>query len=228
MDERRYGPDEVERIFEAAAARRGRDEPGASPDGLTLAELQAIGGEVGLSPARIAEAAAAVDRPPPRRGTDLGMPVSVGRVVDLPRAPTDREWGLLVAELRDTFRARGRVRSDGDLRQWSNGNLHAVVEPAESGWRLRLGTTKGDAVGINRMGIVGTAVGLVLLLLLLLGGTAAGELTIPLTFLLMGGGALGLNAIRLPAWVREREAQMEHVAARALALLSAPPGEPDR
>jgi hypothetical protein len=95
-DERRYGEDEVSEIFEATAAARpssGSAHP-APVRGLTLAELQEIGMEVGVAPGRIADAAAKVDR---RRnatpaGTWLGMPVSAGRTMDLPRAPTDREW----------------------------------------------------------------------------------------------------------------------------------------
>ena len=116
-------------------------------EGLTLAELQAIGHEVGLPPERIFEAASALDRRrevPPSR-TSLGVPISVGLTVDLPRAPTDREWDMLVAELRTTFRARGRVESTGGSRQWVNGNLHAYVEPTQSGYRLRMGTLKGNA-----------------------------------------------------------------------------------
>lgn len=230
MDERRYRDEEVERIFRAAAAAREDDHRRlpASAEGLTLAELQEIGREVGLPPERIAEAASALDAPAPRRRTQMGLPVSVGRVVDLPRAPTDREWELLVAELRETFLARGRVRSDGGLRQWNNGHLHAYVEPAEDGYRLRLGTLKGDAAPLGRAGIVGILVGLVLLVLTLLTGEPAEELFRPLLFLLMGGVALGYNAVRLPAWAREREAQMEHVAARARALIGPGPASTER
>src|ERR1700741_1755290 len=104
-DERTYGEEEVAQIFEAAAARRGPGSTAPVPTkGLTLAELQAIGGEVGLAPERVAEAAAALDlRRDVRRRTELGMPVGVGRTIDLPRAPTDREWEMIVADLRETF-----------------------------------------------------------------------------------------------------------------------------
>ena len=119
-DERRYQEDEVREIFEAAA--RARDAEGVahpSRDGLTLAQLQEIGRDVGLSPARIAEAATALDlhRGARPRGTHLAMPVSVGMTVPLPRALDDHEWSLLVAELRQTFRARGQDRSSGSGRR---------------------------------------------------------------------------------------------------------------
>src|SRR4051812_20906351 len=118
-DERKYRDEEVAEIFEVAAAARRDAGPNAlSPaGGMTLAELQAIGGEVGLAPERIAEAAAALDlRRDAFRRNDFGMPVAVRRTVDLPRAPTDREWEMLVAELRETFNTRGREGSRGGIR----------------------------------------------------------------------------------------------------------------
>lgn len=51
-------------------------------------------------------------------------PVGVSRVVDRPRAPTDREWEQLIAEFRTTFGVRGQATSAGGLRDWSHGNLH--------------------------------------------------------------------------------------------------------
>jgi hypothetical protein len=227
QDERRYREEEVAEIFEAAASER-HPAPGAnaltSGQGLTLAELQAIGREVGIPADRIAGAAAALElRRSAARRTDLGMPVSVRRTVELPRAPTDREWEVLVAELRETFNARGRDRSQGGLREWSNGNLHARVEPTETGHRLRLGTTMGNGVALNRVGALGLLMAVVMLMVLALSGTLPESLFLPLMMIAMSGGALGYNAARLPGWAREREEQMERVAARAVALLG---GEP--
>lgn len=225
-DERRYGEKEVAEIFEAAASPRG---PGgralSSADGLTLGELQAIGAEVGIAPERIADAATALDlrrRAAPRR-TLLGMPVTVGRTVELPRAPTDREWELLVAELRETFGAHGKDRSSGGLRAWTNGNLHAYVEPTESGHRLRLGTLKGNSVALGRLGIAGLVVGLLMLAVLLLTGAPTDDLEMAALFALMGIAALAVNALRLPRWAHEREEQMEYIAARARTLIRAEP-----
>jgi hypothetical protein len=230
-DERRYQDEEIAEIFEAAATPRN---PGgrslASGDGLTLAELQAIGREVGMSPDRIADAASAIDlrRSALPRRTNLGMPVSVARTVDLPRAPTDREWSLLVAEMRETFNARGRDRSSGGLREWANGNLRAYVEPTEDGYRFRLGTTKGDALALNRVGVAGMLMGLVMLVVLFLTGGLAEEVFVPALLGLMGAGALASNALRLPGWAREREQQMEYIAARAQALIRPAPNPEDR
>src|SRR5437870_10699022 len=83
----------------------------------------------------------------------LGLPIGVGRSVDLDRALSDPEWERLVADLRDTFDATGRMRQDGAFRQWTNGNLQAVLEPTDIGHRLRLRTGKGDAVAFLMGGL---------------------------------------------------------------------------
>ncbi|MFL5382293.1 MAG: hypothetical protein ACJ8GN_07240 [Longimicrobiaceae bacterium] len=219
-DERRYDDDEVAAIFEAAASPQARGRALATRDGLSLAELQAIGGEAGIAPERIAGAAAALDlrRGAAPRRTYLGMPVSVGRIVDLPRAPADREWELLLAELRETFGAHGKDRSSGSLRAWTNGNLHAYVEPTEAGHRLRLGTVKGNAIVLGRMGIAGLLVGLLMALFLFATGEV-GDASLFALIAALGAAALGANALRLPGWAHEREEQMEHIAARARTLI---------
>ena len=224
-DERRYQEDEIAEIFETAASPPpSRERTPTSADGLTLADLQSIGREVGVPAERIAAAASAIDRrrlTPPRRSF-LGMPIGVGRSVDLPRAPTDREWEILVAELRETFHAQGRDASQGNLRAWRNGNLRALVEPTASGYRLRLGTTKGDAVALNNVGLGGILFGLATLVVSFLLGRLAEDVFVPLIMGSVGVVALTYNAVRLPGWAAEREQQMEYIAARALALLSAP------
>jgi len=221
-DERRYADDEVAEIFDAAAADPPRSRALTPAEGLTLGELQEIGREVGIPPERIAAAASALEG---RRGAlprraSLGMPIAVGRTVDLPRAPTDREWEQLVAELRETFRAHGRVGSMGDLRSWTNGNLHANVEPTEEGYRLRLGTLKGDAVAFNRLAMAGIAGSLILAVLFLLTGSLAQDLDVAAIIGAVGAATLVYNAARLPGWALEREEQMEHIAARARALIT--------
>jgi hypothetical protein len=225
-DERRYQDEEVAEIFETAASSQVRGPtPGAPAAGLTLAELQAIGTEVGIPADRIADAARALDarRSALPRRYHLGMPMAVGRIADLPRAPTDREWDLMLAECRATFRAHGQDVSRGSVRGWRNGNLHAYVEPADEGYRLRLGSLKGDATAVTMLGAAGILLGLVIFLVLLATGDLAAELVKPLVLILLGGGTLGYNALRLPGWAREREEQMEEVAARARELLGSGP-----
>ncbi len=223
-DERRYDDDEIREILELAASDPDpRTSALASPKGLTLSELQDIGREVGLAPERIAQAASALDARPvslPDRRL-LGVPISVGRTVDLPRAPSDREWEMLVSELRHTFRARGNVESSGSVRQWTNGNLHAYVEPTESGHRLRLGTLKGNAVPVGAMGAMGIVMGLIMFVALTLAGRMPDAAIVPLVLGGLGTAAIVGNLAALPAWRRERQQQMDYIAARALALLEA-------
>jgi hypothetical protein len=220
-DERRYQEDEVAEIFEAASAPAVSRADAPSSTGLTLAELQAIGREVGIAPERIAEAASTLQRShlsiPPRR--ELGMPMSAAHIIELPRALTDREWALVVADLRETFQARGKESSQGDTRQWSNSNLHAFVEPTRTGYRLRLGTIKGDAVALNRMGGFGIAMGFIVGLTPLLSGSPAGAIPGALALGGIGAGTLVFNALRLPRWARLREQQMKDVAERTRALI---------
>ncbi len=227
-DERKYREDQVKEIFALAATEGGASLPAlADQEGLTLGELQEVGREVGLAPERVAEAAARLDarREPVPRRTTLGAPVSVGRVVELPRAATDREWQVLVAELRETFGAKGRVTSHGETREWRNGNLHAFLEPTEAGHRLRLGTRKTGAKALTAIGASGLVIGLVLLATAGLDERTFGATLatlIPALFTLGGGGVLARNFLRLRRWAAERERQMEYIAGRARALLAAP------
>ncbi len=237
--ERRYGDDEIREIFDVAAAeaetepRSGREQGSGgstSSSGLTLAELQEVGLEAGLPPERIAAAAAALDARPPAlpRQTSLGAPTGVQRAVELPREATEREWQILVGELRDTFQARGQVEVRGDMKVWRNGNLFAALEPTADGQRLRMGTKKAGSKEVNRAGIFMLVVGLILLVTRGLDAAtfgALGELLVPGLAVLGGGSALAWNRLRLAAWADERERQMEHIGQRAQELLQSPPAD---
>ena len=229
-DERRYDPDEVNSIFETAASEQAlvrRAVPPSSDGGLTISELQSIAREVGLSPERVADAAVALDLNRgilPRRHL-LGMPSSVGRLVDLPRAPTDLEWERLVGEIRETFLAQGKLTGHGRIREWSNGNLHAVIEPTETGTRLRMATTKSEAAAWVTMGFSLIIMAVIMTVALVAKDKTGLELIIPALFALFGVGGLGLNALSLQRWAGEREQQMAHIGARAREMLRAPAAE---
>jgi hypothetical protein len=191
---------------------------------MTLRELQEIGREAGLSPERVAEAAhsLAIRRNVQPRRTFLGVPISVGRTVELPRALNDREWEMLVGELRQIFGARGRVESLGSLRSWTNGNLHVYAEPTEAGHRLRMGTLKSDGVALTLAGLGGAGFTAVMA-----SGLASWSDTTGVVFIgLMSAVALGMSFGRLPRWARQREEQMEQIARRALALMDADQTDP--
>jgi hypothetical protein len=226
--ERRYGDDEVSEIFALATSEGDASLPTVHDSaGLTLEELQEVGREVGLAPDRVADAVATIAARSeiiPRRNA-LGTPVSVGRVVPLPRAPTDREWEIMVAELRETFRAKGRVSSDGELREWTNGRLHAYVEPTAIGYRLRLGTRKSGAEMLTAIGTIVAVLGVLLLVTNGLDEATFGAFRatlIPALMAVLGGGTATRNVMSLRRWADERDAQMEHIAGRVRGLLQAP------
>lgn len=226
MSERRYGDAEVREILSLATTSDTTDQSlPAESGGLTLDDLQRIAQEVGIEPARIAHAAMTLDsrgrQAPVRRS--LGMPIGVSRVVDLPRAPTDREWEQLIAEFRTTFATQGRSTTSGGLRDWSHGNLHISVEPTARGEQLRLSTLKDGAVALNGIGFFSIGMSVFMSAMAAVGGKP--EKALPVFGLLSGLSllAFGANVLRLPRWARERERQMEMLAAHAVKLLSTPP-----
>lgn len=227
-DERTYSEDEVAEIFARAAEVEPTPSSPAvhsSGGGLTLAELQEIGEEVGLERTAVARAATALDGGVGERRL-LGMPVGVSRVVPLPRGLTEREWEALVTDLRQTFRAPGKVVREGGLRRWSNGNLHAFVETTADGHRLRLQTTKGNARPRLMVGGALLAVSLVLTVVAMAAGTAEpGSL---LVVALIGGALAGSTVLELPGWARKRREQMAAVSGRLMDRLSLPATRSDQ
>jgi hypothetical protein len=227
--ERRYQDHEIRQILDLAIDQE--DGPAQSlpaVDGLTLVELQEVAREVGLLPDRVTQAVAAFEGRGESvpRGTTLGLPTSVGRVVPLPRSPSDREWELLIAELRTTFGGKGEVTSHGGLREWSHGNLHAFIEPTETGHRLRLADSNGAVVGIVFGGFV-LAFALMILVVLLGKDGPGFKLAIPAFLSLLGGSLAAGSAISLPRWAREQERRMEHISRRAVSLLALPGSRDD-
>jgi len=227
MSTRRYNDDEVREIFSLATTGGTTQRPlPAESGGLTLEELQLIGQEAGIEPVWVAQAAARLDAGgrPARVRRSFGLPIGLSRVVDLPRAPDDREWEQLISTFRTSFGVQGQATSSGGLRQWSQGNLHICVEPTEHGEQLRLSTLKGDAMAVNGLGLLMGGMSM------LMGAVvaAAGKPEKALAVLAMFGGfsvaAFGVNLVRLPRWARERERQMAAIAEHAVTLLSKPRG----
>jgi len=218
MTERRYSQEETAEIFERAArVEEGASRPRPPGEGMTLAELQEIGREVGIAPEHVARAANALDLSPRPSGRRfLGLPLQVGVDVTLARPLTDAEWERLVVDLRTTFDARGVVRQDGNLRQWTNGNLQALLEPAEQGQRVRFRTLNGSARSMIAAGLATlTAAALSVALAAIAGGLAEpGKLAAAGVLALAGGVFVGTSALRLPKWAALRRQQMEEIATR--------------
>jgi hypothetical protein len=183
-------------------------------EGLTLIDLQAIGREVGISSDAITRAAQALDvgRGAPR--TFLGLPVGVSRTVNLNRRLTEEEWGRLVVQLREVFDARGATRSDGSLREWTNGNLQVLLEPTDTGHRLRFRTQHGAARASISVGFVALGAAAAVAIAGGITGTLGDSISGIVFLLAIGAGMVANGALRLPGWARRRERQMDALAAQ--------------
>ena len=227
MSDRRYDDKETAAIFRIAAEGQSTPlQPASGDEGLTLADLQQVGREVGISADAVAQAAVTLDV---RRGSSqrtlLGLPIGLERTVALDRRLTDDEWERLVVQCREVFYARGVTRSEGTLREWTNGNLQVLLEPTATGHRLRFTTLHGGAVASISAGLAALGVTSALIVATALSGTL-GHAVLGVAFLgLVGVGMFANGALRLPRWARLRGRQMEALAAE-VALLQAAPTEP--
>ena len=229
MTERRFSDAEVAQIFERATSGHALQATRAA-EGMTLAELQSIGKEVGIPADEIARAALSLstgEAKPTRRF--LGMTTGVGHTVHLARKLTDEEWERFIVDVRETFNARGTMTSQGSLKQWSNGNLQVLLEPTEAGHRVRFKTVKGDAPGMLGGGLVISAAAVIGEMTAALTGVAH-DVGLVASFGVLGAvgiGAVATTALRLPRWVRTRKAQMEELGARVSAMALKPPPASD-
>jgi len=218
MTERRYDEKQVAEIFgRATEAQHEAARPAGAGEGMTLADVQEIGRQVGITAEAVADAARSLDRREPRfRRRFLGLTVGVGRIVELDRRMSTDEWERLVVVLRETFDARGNVKSDGGLRQWTNGNLQVLVEPTESGDRLRLRTVHESARRAMTLGLgLVATVGVVSAVTLALGIPGPVERLSALLPLAAGGATIfTMGVVRLRGWASTRMRQMDEIAAR--------------
>ncbi len=229
MTERRFSDAEVAQIFERATSGHALQATRAA-EGMTLAELQSIGREVGIPVEEIARAAlslSAGEAKPTRRF--LGMTTGVGHTVHLARKLTDEEWERFIVEVREVFNARGTMTSQGSLKQWSNGNLQVLLEPTDAGHRVRFKTVKGDAPGMFGGGLVITAAAVIGEMTAVLTGVAH-DVGLVASFGVLGAmglGAVATTALRVPRWASARKAQMEELGARVSAMALKPPPASD-
>ena len=229
--ERRYTEDEIAKILDRATEADSVRGPGDGDSaGLTLRELHEIGNEVGIPEEVITRAATGLDRPEPKpvvTQTFLGQTIGAARTVDLPRPLTDQEWNRLVIDLRETFEVQGKIRDEGPFRQWTNSNLQALLEPTETGQRLRLRTVKGNARSYQGLGaafmIGGVGMGIVSSLWVLPDPSAFFPLGV------MGAAFFFASRLTVPQWARKRSRQFEDIIARLIHRMDTAviePGDP--
>ncbi|MGB3543065.1 hypothetical protein, partial [Rubrivirga sp.] len=144
----------------------------------------------------------------PDEGRELlvGLPVGVRRAVALEAAP-DAMWESLVADLQDTFSARGKTGRIGSAQTWHNGNLRATLTPSGDGARLRLQTNRRDDTRNLLIAMMVTAA--LAVFFAITGDGDAGVMT------MVSVGLAALAIVRQTTWARTRERQMDAVAARA-------------
>ncbi|MCU0616861.1 MAG: hypothetical protein MUD17_07260 [Gemmatimonadaceae bacterium] len=221
--DRRFDDREIAAIFERAGLLQEAERHPKAGEGLTLAQLQEIARDVGLDPTHVAAAArdvAAGTLAPATRRAWFGLPIGVARTIEFHRPVSDAQWSALVVTLRETFDARGRVVSDGPFREWSNGNLQALLEPTATGHRLRLSTRKGNAKARVIIGASYLWLALVFALLGTLGAVSPrAAVAAPLLLGVLGVATLGATVFGLPRWAALRGRQMDAIAARAAELV---------
>jgi hypothetical protein len=229
MTERRFSDDEVAQIFERATSGHALRATHAA-EGMTLAELQSIGEQAGIPAEQITRAALSLSRgeaKPAQRF--LGMTTGVAHTVHLARKLTDEEWERFVAQVRETFDARGTMTREGSLRQWSNGNLQVMLEPTEAGHRVRFRTVKATAPGTLIGGLVMSAASVIGETTAVLTGVAH-DVGLVVSFGVLGAigiGTIAATAFRLAGWSGARKAQMEDLGARVTAMALEPPPASD-
>jgi hypothetical protein len=216
MSDRRYDDDEVAEIF--AKAAEGPQTPSrqtAHDEGMTLAELKEIGREAGIAPEAVESAARSLAvRPQAGSRTLLGLPIGVSRSITLDRRLSEAEWEQLVVQLREVFHARGVVSANGSFRQWTNGNLQALLEPTAKGHRLRMSTVKGSARGMVIGGVVMLGVSAAMAAISGVAGHFGSVAPAVWIYLAAGLGLLGAGTLRLPPWARLRGRQMDEITSR--------------
>ena len=225
MSERRFTDAEVAQIFERATSGHAVEGTRAA-EGMTLAELQSIGQEVGIPAEQIARAALSLS-PGDARPTErfLGMTTGVGHTVHLARKLTDEEWERFIAVVRETFDARGTATSQGSLKQWSNGNLQVLLEPTDAGHRVRFKTVKGTAPGTLVGGLLMSTAAVIGEITAVLTGSG-NDLGLLASFGVLGAigiGTVATTALKLPRWARTRQAQMEELGMRVREMALKPP-----
>jgi len=229
MTDRRFNDEEVAAIFQRATeAQQYPERRVASSEGMTLAELQEIGRQVGIAPELVVQAAASlvqVGNPTSRKF--LGLPIGVGRTIELDRELSQNEWERLVVDLRETFDARGTTKQEGSFRQWTNGNLQVLVEPTANGQRIRLNTVKANARAWMRGGLVTLGGAAVTAIAAVVAAGSHAHFALAVEIAMIGAGQFAIGAILLPGWARLRRKQMEEISGRlTLALPKSTPADP--
>jgi hypothetical protein len=158
-DELRFGTDAAQAIFRRAAEHQevAQAAARADADGLSLAELQAIGAEAGIDPAYIAAAAAEFSTPEPKDDTPwwYAGPNKIETECVVPGTITDGPvWASIVHELRSTFDTDGVATQLANTLEWSfmtqsGESTRVTVAPGPHGTRIRVVQSMRNAAQVG-------------------------------------------------------------------------------
>lgn len=215
---RTYTQDEVREIIRRAAESTAEKERQASEDtGLTVNDLRDLAVGAGIDPEVMLEAAQSLDRDvhEPFEKRVLGMKISAARAIRVEGPFTEEDWLALVSDCRTTFEAKGKVQDVSGLREWSNGNLHVLVEPVGEDVIIRMRTHHG-ATQQMAAGSVAMAIAMFVMVITAMAEGASGPETFGMVSLLAAVffGAGGLLFTQIRRWSRTREQQMEAIGRR--------------
>lgn len=214
MPERRYTDEEVQQILALAAEAEEPAQSQLPPEkGMTLAEIQRIAAEAGISPSAVSASATVLDQPGTHASVSrFPLNAAVASTVPLARPLDDMEWTRLVAQLRDTFQAEGNVREVLGRREWRNGALRVAVQTVGDGAVLEMRTRKQSAQALVRAGLSFLATsGIIATATTVAGG---GEQIVGAAVALAVGGVamLGAGTLPVPIWLSERKRQFSAIS----------------
>lgn len=141
-------PDDVNEILRRAADLQARTRGTQGLTGLTQADLESLGQEIGIDPAFVAEAlrqrARNADSARAPRGGVFGGPARVTSERTLPAPLTDDLWASIAAAAARLSGDPGRTTMTGSGREWRGGKAFLTATPVRDGTRLHVERRTAD------------------------------------------------------------------------------------
>jgi hypothetical protein len=146
---RRYSDEEFARILHKALELQGAREPGRHTDGLTLAEMQAAAGDVGIDPALVARAADLLPDQAGARARILGGPTRYRLSASAPVGAGPDDLARVVDGIRGELGIPGQVRSELQSVTWKSegepSEFHVTLTPADGRTEVRVSVNRDAA-----------------------------------------------------------------------------------
>ena len=225
-DAPRFATEAAQAIFRRAAEHQemARAATQADADGLSLAELQAIGAEAGIDPAYVAAAAAEFSTPEPVDDTPwwYAGPATVEAECVIPGTITDGPvWAAIVRELRSTFDADGIATQLDNTLEWSfdqaqgTESTRVTATPEPYGTRIRVTQSMRELAQVGP--ILGGSFGLTGLIIgvtLATGDFDADVAVVMAMFVALGLLFLGAGIPLYRAYARRRQRRLDSLMDR--------------